>query len=52
MCRRATIFAEDIALLTQKKKAVTDLKKNEKLELLELRNIGKTVINETVSGNS
>ena len=54
MYRRATIFADDIALLNQNtvKKTVNDLKKNEKLEILELRIVGKTVVNETVGGFS
>ena len=54
MYRRATIFADDIALLNQNtvKKTVSDLKKNEKLEILELRTVGKTVLNETVGGFS
>ncbi len=52
MYRRATIFADDIAFLNQNtvKKTVNDLKKNEKLEILELRIVGKTVLNETVGG--
>lgn len=54
MYRRATIFADDIDYLNQNtvKKTVNDLKKNEKLEILELRTIGKTVMNETVGGFS
>ena len=52
MYRRATIFADDIAHfnLNTVKKTVNDLKKNEKLEILELRTVGKTVLNETVGG--